>query len=115
MHTLVCASALGLSGLAGQAIAHDPIPEDERLTNSVVLQWEEVEQRLWLRGLALGIASGISLADSDTGACVSDWYFDDEAQSFANVRANMERFPDHLPQAVIAAMARRACPELSEL
>ena len=106
---------LSLTGLSGQAIADDLEPEGERLTNSVVLQWAESEQRLWLRALALGIASGISLADADTGECVSRWYFDDEAQSFANVRANMERFPDHLPQAVIGALARRACPDINAL
>ncbi len=106
---------MGFVSSPGQAFAQDPIPDDERLTNSVVLQWEESEQQLWLRALALGIASGISLADGDIGECVSRWYFRDEAQNLGTIREAMAQFPDHTPQAVIGAYARRACPGISAL
>ena len=115
LHTIACVTVLALTTLSPQAIADYAGPEDERLTNAAVLQWDETEQRLWLRALALGIASGISLADADAGECVSRWYFGDEAQNLSTVREAMAQFPDHTPQAIIGAYARRACPGVSAL
>ncbi len=115
LHTIACAAALALSGQAGLANAQAADQAADRLTNSVALEWEESRLRQWLNGLAAGIAVGIALADDEISACVSGWYYGDEPQNYANVRANMERFPDHTPAVVMTALARRECPALDDL
>lgn len=84
----------------------------DRFTSRDLLEKSERDQRLWLSGVLVGAAHGVGLHDPDASSCLINWYFEDEAQTLVNIRANMERFPDHTPAIVLLAMARRECPGL---
>lgn len=93
-------------------MAQETDPTADRLTNRELLQLPVRDQRLWLNALVVGFAYGVSIDNDDAGVCVLDWYFDDQEQSFANLREQMTRFPDHSPPVVLIALARRACDGL---
>ena len=92
-------------------------PENEfdaadRFTNRDLLEKSDRDQRLWLSGVAMGVSHGLGLTNTEAASCLIRWYFDDPAQVFANMRANMERFPDHEPSILLIALARRECPSI---
>lgn len=90
---------------------NDDFDQSDRFTNRDLLEQSEGDQQLWLMGVALGLSSGVALNDQEAGECIAAWYFGNRAQSYADMRNNMERFPDHSPPVIMVALARRACPE----
>ena len=100
---------------SASAFAHqqsNDFEESNRFTNRDLLEQSERDQRLWLSGVLVGAAHGVGLHNPDASSCLISWYFEDEAQTLVNIRANMELFPDHTPAIVLLAMARRECPGL---
>ena len=85
----------------------------DRFTNRELMAQPERERQVWLSALTQGLATGVASLDSEAGACLSRWYFGDEAQAYANVVSNMERYPDYHPAVVVMALARRECPSLN--
>jgi hypothetical protein len=111
---MVCAAALAVFA-SPATVSADPseaaFERSDSFTNRDLLEQSERDQRLWLIGVALGLSSGVALRDQEGGECIAAWYFGDRAQSYADMRDNMERFPDHSPPVIMVALARRACPE----
>jgi hypothetical protein len=99
--------------LSGQALSQEQKDSADRYSNDEILALPEREQRLWVNALVQGIATGIATFDDEAGACISRWFFGNEAQAFANIQSNMERFPDHHPSVIVMALVRRECAELS--
>ena len=110
---MACAAVLAILANPATALA-DPnestFEQSDRFTNRDLLEQSERDQRLWLSGLVLGLSSGLALKDEAAGECVAAWFFEDRAQAHADIRSNMERFPDHSPAVIVAALAIRACP-----
>ena len=84
----------------------------DRFTNRDLLEQSDRDQRLWIFGVIVGASHGLGLRDTSAGECLARWYFDDEEQVYANIRVNLERYPDNEPTIIILALARRACPNL---
>ena len=102
---------------AASAVAQSPsapaaADADERFTNRDLMAQPENVRRIWLNGLIVGAAHGLSLMDNDAGECMANWYFEDAEQVYANIIASLEHYPDHQPSVVVLAMARRACPSI---
>lgn len=112
LNTIVCAAAALVICSSGQGFAQGREPSGDRFTSRDVLAMPEQDQRVWMNALIHGIATGMAAYDDEAGACVSRWYFGDEAQAYANVHSNMERYPDHHPSVIVLALARRECPAL---
>ncbi len=89
--------------------------QSDRFTNRDLLEQSERDQRLWLSGVVVGMVGGLGLRDTEAGACLGRWYFDDPAQAFANVKASMEAFPDHEPNVIVIALARRSCERVTPM
>ena len=87
----------------------------DRFTNRDLLEKSDRDQRLWLSGVVVGMVSGLGLRDPDAGACLAEWYFDDPEQAFGNMRASMEAFPDHEPDIILIALARRSCERVTPI
>ncbi len=114
-HTLVCTLALlaltGVTIVPSQADEVDPLSTG-RFTNNGLLAQSDRDRRLWLSGVVVGLSNGVGLQNVEAGSCIYRWYFDDEAQVYANVLSNIERYPDHEPAVIVIALARRSCPEI---
>lgn len=118
LHTIVCAAfALVLLGLPTVDALAKQTPElsEDRFTNSDLMAQPDQVRRIWINGLIVGAAHGLGLRDSEAGACVAGWYFEDADQVYANIIANLERYPDYEPAVVVMALARRACPGIDEV
>jgi hypothetical protein len=112
LNTIVCAAIALSITLSGMANSQEPEPTTDRVTNRDLLEQPVRDQRIWLNALVVGFAYGVSIENDEVGVCVLDWYFDDQEQSFADLREQMRRFPDHSPSVVLIALARRACDGL---
>lgn len=103
----VPAGVLAGAMLAGQAV------RAQDMTAKVVLDRMSSDQ---LSGYLAGIVEGLAYAryvkDGNTTAgmgCVYRWYYD-TPDTLRNIYSTFDRFPDHLPGAVMAAMIAKACP-----
>lgn len=104
--TVVAVTFVLFSAASNQATARD-------LTAGFVASEMETGHRFaYLSGVVEGLAYARFVADgrqeSPGMACIYGWFYGDE-NAAATILAAFERFPDHLPGAVIGALVQRRC------
>lgn len=78
----------------------------------VVNDMQPDEQYTYVAGIAEGLAYMLFVADGraeEPGMrCVYQWFYEEDG-TIENIWAAFQRFPDHLPGAVMAALIQRRC------
>lgn len=100
---LVIAAATGISPAAARDIS----------TNAVLGKMDAKDRYPFIAGIIEGIAYHRYAAfnkDSAGMNCIYDWFYDGQ-KTIDVIYVALGKFPDHPPAAVIAALAKKECPE----
>ena len=127
VHTMVWAAlALPMIGLVAcdESVSAEAPPKTEEslsskgtvqtkldYTNAELLELSDDILFYWLQGSFSGLGSRLMDVDNPKGGCIWDWYFKDQNQGFATVKAAFERYPDANPSATLLAIMGRVCDD----
>lgn len=84
----------------------------EGFTGREFLAWQQASQDSYLQTSVTMASMIIAQTNAETGACVDDWYFGDQAmidRRNAELRDQIEAYDGYHPSAVIAAVLQKQC------
>lgn len=106
-------SAVPAGLLAGALLGGQAARAEDMTAGSILVNFDSEERLAYLAGVVEGMAYARYVKDGNATAgmgCVYDWFYETPDTTLRDIYATFERFPDHLPGAVMAAMIAKACP-----
>jgi len=106
---------MGLPACAESADLHPVLGKKPPLEvlNKDILALPERERQAFIHGAMVQMVSGLAATNPEGGKCVTEWYFE-IGNGVEVVPLAMEKYPDYATVAALHALAKRACPTLSE-
>lgn len=108
LHYIKHAIPAGL--LASMMAMAQPAAAEEMTAGSVLTKMKPAELTAYLAGIAEGLAYARYVKDGNTTdgmGCINKWFY--EPGTMREIFSTFNRFPDHSPGAVMAAMTQKAC------
>jgi hypothetical protein len=79
----------------------------------VMENMDRPERYTYVSGIIEGLAYARYVADGKQAGlgmrCIYEWFYDDSTHRQETIYAAFERFPDHTPGAIVAALAEQEC------